>query len=232
MTDDLEQPLTGGAQTSGLVRVGDTVRRPSHPRSGFVQRLLRHLEDVGFAGAPRALGFDGRGREILTYVEGTVPAAAPYRLSDAQLISAAGLVRDFHDATVSFDELDGGEVICHSDLGPHNTVFRGDRAVAIIDWDADLGPGRRAVDFAQAVWGFADLTEESVPLDEQARKTAVLCAEYPTMTPKVVVDELAARFLRARDAHAAAGRVGAVQVFEGLLAWIDAHGAAIAPSTV
>lgn len=48
--------------------------------------------------------------------------------------------------------------------GPHNTVFRDGCPVAIIDWDDGVGPGSRAVDFADAVWGFADVTSDSVPV--------------------------------------------------------------------
>ena len=68
-----------------------------------------------------------------------------------ELVSAAALVRASHDARASLPLRDGHEVVCHGDLGPHNTVFRGDAAVATIDRDADVGPGRRAVDFAHAV---------------------------------------------------------------------------------
>ena len=34
-----EQPMTGGAQARGLVKVGMTVRRPSYPRADFVDAL-------------------------------------------------------------------------------------------------------------------------------------------------------------------------------------------------
>lgn len=64
--------FVGGRQSSGVVRVGDTVRRPLHRNSEFVHALLRHFEAVGFDGAPRLLGVDDQGREILTYVEGEV----------------------------------------------------------------------------------------------------------------------------------------------------------------
>jgi hypothetical protein len=47
----------------------------------------------------------------------------------------------------------------------------GDRAIAIIDFEDDAGPGRRVDDFAQAVWGFADLTEPGVPLRMAQRDT-------------------------------------------------------------
>ena len=226
--DDLEQPLVGGAQTVGLVRVGATVRRPASARSDVVQALLRHLEAVGFTGAPRARGYDEQGREVVTFIAGDVPGAPPYHLSDAQLISATTLIRAFHDASVSSPLRGEQDVVCHGDLGPHNTVFRGDAAVAIIDWDGDLGPGRRAVDFAQAVWGFADLIEATVPLEEQARRTALMCKAYPGMTPRLVVQELEARFRRARAQHEQAQRPAAVEVFDQLLAWLASNGGRLA----
>lgn len=229
MNDDFEQPLLGGAQTAGLVSVGGTVRRPSSARSDVVQALLRHLEVVGFSGAPRALGYDEHGREVLTFVEGEAAQGPPYRLSDACLLSATRLIRSFHDATVSSPLREDQEVVCHGDLGPHNTIFRGDVAVAIIDWDADVAPGRRAVDFAHAVWCFADLTETTVSVQEQARKTRIMCDSYPGMTPSVVVQELHDRFRRARAQHAMACRDGAVAVFDRLLGWLDLNKERLAP---
>jgi hypothetical protein len=65
--------LTGGRITQGVVRVGNTVRRPTGPHTPFVHSLLRHLEEVGFDGAPRVLGIDEQGREILTFIEETSP---------------------------------------------------------------------------------------------------------------------------------------------------------------
>jgi len=35
-----------------------------------VHAVLRHLERAGFDGAPRVLGFDDRGREVLTFLDG------------------------------------------------------------------------------------------------------------------------------------------------------------------
>lgn len=134
------------------------MRRPANARSDVAQALLRHLEAVGFGGAPRGPSYDGQGREVLTYVDGEVPQGPPYLLSDARLVSAARLIKSFHDATASSPLRRGQGVLCHGDLGPHNTVYRVEVAVAIIDWDADVAPGRRAVDFAHAVWCFGDLT--------------------------------------------------------------------------
>jgi len=51
--EDREIPLAGGQQTPGVVRIGDTVRRPMGPNAPFDHELLRYLEEVGFDGAPR-----------------------------------------------------------------------------------------------------------------------------------------------------------------------------------
>jgi hypothetical protein len=69
-----EFPLTGGWVTGGVVRVGETVRRPQSPNASFVHRLLEHLGLATFDAAPRFLGVDKEGREILTYIAGTSPS--------------------------------------------------------------------------------------------------------------------------------------------------------------
>lgn len=210
-----------------IVRVGDAVRVPAHERSAYISELLRHLERVGFDGAPRWLGRTD-GHDLLTWIEGTVPAHGPYNLDDEQLVAAATLVLRFHDAVAGTPLCRGAETVCHGDLGPHNTVFRGGRPIAIIDWDDDVRPGSRAVDFADAVWSFADLTSESVAVARQARRVATMCAAYPAMTPATVVEELSAQFERARSNHLAANRSGPLEVFDGLIAWMDRHGPTIA----
>jgi len=103
-----EIPLQGGDVTDGVVRVGDTVRRPANTSTPAVHALLRHLEAAGFDGAPRVLGVDEFGREILTFVPGRdgVPAES---VTDEALVGLAGLLRRYHDATVGFPA-DGGEV--------------------------------------------------------------------------------------------------------------------------
>lgn len=68
-----EVPLSGGRLTADVVRVGDTVRRQTGPHSSFVHQLLCHLEAVAFDGAPRPLGVDEQGPEVLSFIDGWVP---------------------------------------------------------------------------------------------------------------------------------------------------------------
>jgi hypothetical protein len=107
-------------------------------------------------------------------------------------------------------------------------VFRGERAVALIDFDAEVGPGRRLDDFAHAVWCVADLTEATVAVAEQARKAQLMCDTYGGIAVAAVIEALTARFHRARAQHLAAGRHGGVQAFDDLLRWTDLHGRRIA----
>lgn len=230
---DGEVTLQGGRQSRGVVRNGQTVRRPLHRNSEFVHALLRHLEAVGFDGAPRLLGIDEEGREILTYVEGDVlvgPAddGEPAEiLSDAQLVSAGRLIRRFHDATAGTPLAGDAEVVCHRDLGQHNIVFRGDAAVAIIDWDEDVAPGPRVLDFAHAVWCLAEVGEQGGDLSEQSRRVRLLCDSYGWEDGAAVIDEIEARFRRALEWHEQRGNAEGARIFSEVLDWIVAHGPAL-----
>ncbi len=70
-----------GGNLNDAVRVGETVRRRAGPWTRAVHALLRFLEEEGFD-APRVLGMDEQGREILEYIEGEArgePRAPPGR---------------------------------------------------------------------------------------------------------------------------------------------------------
>ena len=93
-----EIPLLGG-NTSTVVRVGETVRRNAGPWTPAVHSLLRHLEYVGFTGAPRALGIDERGREVLSFLEGECgeyPLAAHW-VTDEALVTVRDTGRGLDD---------------------------------------------------------------------------------------------------------------------------------------
>ena len=223
MDERHEEVLHGGRQTVGIVRVGDTVRRPRHARSDFVHALLRHLEAADFDGAPRLLGIDDHGREVLAYINGETIDNSPARFSDARLVRAVRLIRRFHDTTAGTALAAAQEIVAHGDLGPHNIVFNGDTAVAIIDWNDDVAPGSRLVDFAHAVWSCADVCEPDIPVAEQARKVRLMCDAYGWDDASNLIDEIADRFQRARDDHAAHEHPKAVAVFDEMIAWMERH---------
>jgi hypothetical protein len=152
-----EVPLLGGDVTEGVVRVGETVRRPVQPSSPLVHALLTHLEQAGFDGAPRFLGVDRNGREVLTFVPGEVAGRPrpPWIADEDRMISVARLVRAYDDAAATFQvppgvapdpglpEPDGApplppyppELVAHLDITPENVVFRDQQAKALIDFD-------------------------------------------------------------------------------------------------
>jgi Phosphotransferase enzyme family len=163
--------LHGGLTNAGRVtRVADTVRRP--PSSAATWALLDHLERVGFDGAPRFLGVDDRGREILSYLPGEA-AIEPHQewaLSDEALVSVAELLRRYHDAAVSFDPAghawpdfvpaafrDG--LVSHNDPNLDNVIFSGGFAVGLIDFDL-AGPGSAVWDVTCAARLWAPLRDE------------------------------------------------------------------------
>jgi hypothetical protein len=228
-----EVPFVGG-NLSNATRVGGTVRRMTGPWTPAVHAVLGHLEARGFDGAPRVLGIDERGREILAYIEGEAPTGWPdpypsWVWSHETLESAARLLRRYHDAVADLVPPSGAawrhpagppphELICHNDVGPFNTVFRGERAVAMIDCD-QLAPGSRAWDLAIAVWRWAPVTATpsgQVP-GTQGERIRRFCAAYGFADVAQVVDLLPARMRQgyeyARE-RAAAGEPGFVKIWE------------------
>lgn len=173
-----ETPLEGGRVTPGVVRVGDTVRRPLSANSPFVHRLLEHLEEVGFEAAPRFVGIDEQGRGMLTFVDGDVPTSCEEIVwRDEQLDAAGRLLRRFHAATALSPLRDTREVVCHGDFGPWNLVWRDDLPVAVIDFD-NAAPGDALDDLGYAAWKHLNLGLLDLPVSEQRRRLEILVSSY------------------------------------------------------
>lgn len=181
MPDEL---LPGGFVTH-VVRIGDTVRRSPGPNSAFVHQLLANLERAG-DGAPRFLGVDDLGREILGFIDGHVAwqdSQAADVGSNESLAAAARLVRQFHDLTAGMTLAGKAEVVCHNDLSPKNTVYRdlgtGLRPAAFIDWDI-AAPGLRIHDVAHMCWQFPGLGLGPGAGDpgQAAQRVRLICDAY------------------------------------------------------
>jgi hypothetical protein len=151
--DGPEIELPRGDVTEGVVRVGDTVRRPHQPGSDAVAAYLEHLGAAGFAAAPAYRGIDRRDRDVFDFIPGDVAGQtlAPWVATDPILADVARLQRRLHDAGEGWHtalrfprELSGGptaalpaapRLVSHNDITPQNVVFRAGRAVGLIDFD-------------------------------------------------------------------------------------------------
>ena len=213
-----EERLDGG-NIGGAVRLGDTVRRATGPWTPAVHALLAHLADREFTAAPRPLGVDERGREILTFLEGrTVGSRKPWPLwvhADETLDQVARWMRAYHQAVADFvpppdavwrggGTWSPGLIIGHNDAAPYNAAWHNGRLAGFFDWDF-AGPVTPAWDLAFAAFSW-------VPL--HARH--VVAAEGFTDFP--------ARPKRLRRFLAAYGRpVGAADFLEVVRERVQAH---------
>jgi Ser/Thr protein kinase RdoA (MazF antagonist) len=198
--------LRGGYTNDGqVVRMGDTVRRPWRETSPATQALLDHLERAGFEGAPRFLGRDEDGREVLSYVPGraAIEPHEPWALSDGALVSVARLLRRFHAAVAGFDARrqtwpqrvpcafqDGS--VSHNDPNLDNVVFVSGHAVALIDFDL-AGPGSAVWDVACAARLWAPLRDPvDAPHDRSLERLRLFLDAYelPAAERGRVVDAL------------------------------------------
>jgi hypothetical protein len=177
------------------------------------------------------LGLDGQGREILTYFEGEVLVGSPVRMSDERIISASRLIQRFHDATAGTALARGQEIVAHNDLGRHNIVFDGDKAVGIIDWDDDVGP--------VGGWSTSPTPSGAAPTSVKAKsnwpsrpgRARLMCQAYGRFTLAAVIDEITARFHLAQADHTRHGRDQGAAIFAEMVRWMEEHGPALkAPS--
>jgi Ser/Thr protein kinase RdoA (MazF antagonist) len=242
-----EIELAGGG-INRVVRIGDSVHRPSAPWSPAVRELLTLLHDAGLP-VPAWRGTDVFGRDVLDYLPGDVghyPLSDAVR-SEAALLSAAQLLRRFHDASVplvtrdlpwQLAPLPGAEVVVHGDYAPYNLVFSRDHAVGVFDFDY-ARPGPRSYDLSYAVYRFAPLTSAHDgwgTVSERAARVRLFCESYGldacdvASTVSAVVCRLLDHVSYMRDEAAAGNEAfarhvedGHAELYERDAAYVTAH---------
>jgi hypothetical protein len=232
---ETEIPLSGGNMSGVVVRVGDTVRRPAGPWTPAVHALLAHLHGAGFRGAPRPLGVDDQGREVLTFVSGTVAWPEHFHLLDGdEPMSRVGrLIREFHDAVAGFvpspgarwqalTPADGDEIISHNDLAPWNLVV-GDGQWAFIDWDT-AAPGTRLWDLAYAMRGFVPLSADPTIQRADAGRRLRLIADAYGLTDRQRLDIVPLLARRTQAMHDFLARENARGTQPWTRLWQEGHG--------
>jgi Phosphotransferase enzyme family len=164
-----------------------------------VHALLGHLEGNGFAGAPRALGFDERGREVLTFLEGeTVGDRMPWpgwTHADETLEQVAEWMRGYHRAVADFVPPAGaswrgggswspGMIIAHNDAAAYNAAWHAGKLTGFFDWDF-AGPATPEWDLAFAALSWVPLHARPLAaavgftdLDGRARRLELFLGVY------------------------------------------------------
>jgi aminoglycoside phosphotransferase (APT) family kinase protein len=211
-----------GRTTGGVVRVGDTVRRPRNPNSAFVRLLLAHLHEHDFDAAPESIGEDDEGREIFSFLDGDVPPDLDSGHSDDTLAAAAQLIRRYHDATAGSILAGTKEVVCHGDLSPCNTVFRDGQPLALIDFDT-AAPGTRLQDLGYALFLWLNLGTDGPSPREQARRVGVFCKSYGIGADVELIDATLAAVAANVDRLHADGRPADAAWWLAQLAWLERH---------
>lgn len=202
-----EVPLPGGL-VDRVVRVGDTVRRPTGPWTPAVQGLLAHLAKSGFP-APRSLGIDEQGREIVSFVEGR-PCLWPWPealLEEDGVREVGRFVRRFHEAVAGYRPAGTprwqrgaravlpGELVCHGDLNASNVLWGAGGPCGLVDWESAY-PGWPVTDLAAAAWSLCPLGEDAPPEamgfrapPDRARRLRALVAGYGDVELGTVLTE-------------------------------------------
>jgi Ser/Thr protein kinase RdoA (MazF antagonist) len=134
--------------------------------------------------APKPLGCDQHGRQVVEYVSGTLALdKSPLGLED--LLRVGRMIRRIHDASelIPIHDPDGWQMLlpaenpnlmCHNDLAPWNLIT-GERWV-FIDWDG-AGPSTRLWDLAYAAQSFGMLFEGQ-PVESAAARLRALVDGY------------------------------------------------------
>jgi hypothetical protein len=204
----MDDELRLGGNISSAVRVGSTVRRRGGSWTPAVHALLDYLAQRAFE-APRPLGTDERGREVLSWVDGQAVPGWPdpfpeWIHSQDCLRAAAQGLRRYHDLVEGFSPPAGSrwrmpapvphEIICHNDWAPYNAIYRERRPEVMVDWDM-ASPGTRLWDAAWTAYMWIPLHPDhsGFSLEGSADRMRAFCTDYGDLSPVALFDTLLLR---------------------------------------
>jgi hypothetical protein len=204
--------LLGGLETGRVVKLGETVRRAAGPWTPTLQALLGHLQFKGFP-APRPLGVDEQGREVVSFLPGRASnwpwPEALLEVPGARQMGA--FLKRYHQAVAGFappspnlwrhgpQAVGAGELVLHGDFGPHNLIWSQTSVIGVIDFEL-ARPGDPMQDVGFAVIRAAQLRPDEMtrpagfaaPPDRRARLEA-FAEGYGASPPALVAAALAAQ---------------------------------------
>lgn len=222
-----EVPLSGGNVATGVVRIGDTVRKPQTPATPATKALLDALTTAGLIGIPRFLGIDDQGRQTLSFVPGDTAFPLDIWTNNQTLTSAARLLRRIHDASRAVVQQDlpwayrspdpsQHDVIGHSDFAPYNMTFGSDGAVTGV-FDFDLaGPAPRLRDLAYLAWWMVPLGQQDpamakatqADIGNESHRLKHICQVYGVVADVALLDMVDRVLDHMSDPIAAAPMIG------------------------
>lgn len=160
--------------TNPTRRNGKLVTHPAQPWTSTVHAYLRHLEAEGFQAAPRVVGFDDAGNEVLTWLDGEIHARSPWPDPQQSLHDVGAMLHRLHQLGRTFapppdahwmpwslHTTGPGTVISHGNIAPWHVVFHEDRPTGLIGWEY-TGPVDPIEEVAVTAWYCAQLFDDDV----------------------------------------------------------------------
>lgn len=177
----MKNTLSGG-RSGKIFKIKNTVVRPANPWTKNVHGFLAYLKNKQIDFVPTPIAFSDS-EEIVSFMDGAVynEPLPEMMLTDEMIISAARLLRQFHEAGSSYlssltgqevwmlDSAAQPEVMCHGDFAPYNVTIMDGVAKNLFDFDT-LHPGSRLEDISYAVYRwvpFYSTTEEGALEERQ-----------------------------------------------------------------
>lgn len=185
-----------GGRSGKIQKIGRLVVRPAQAWTNDVHSFLRFVRAEGAEFVPMPYGMNELKQEQVSYMPGEVfnYPLPDHMLADSMLVSAARLLRTFHQYSERYlahltgqehwmlEKVSPVEVMCHGDFAPYNVTIISNQAVGMIDFDT-LHPGPRMWDVAYAVYRWVPFNAPMHPdaqgdLYEHIRKARLFLDTY------------------------------------------------------